>query len=128
MHLMHKDVKTLNAPRAFASLMHPAHYAAMNLRTYRKAKRLTQEQLAELVGVDQATIQRAEKMHSSAKLETYVKCAEALGVTLSDLFSDERSAEEALLVIAFRSSDASRRKVLTELAREAGSQASAPVQ
>lgn len=108
--------------------MHHAHDAAMNLRTYRTAKRLTQQQLAELVGVDQATIQRAEKMHSSARLETYIKCADALGVTLSDLFSDERTAEEALLVIAFRSSDASRRKVLSALAIEAGSQPPSPAQ
>lgn len=101
--------------------MRGAHHAGMNLATYRKAKKLSQQALAEMVGVDQSTIQRAEKMHASARLETYVKCAEALGVTLSDLFSDERSAEEALLVIAFRSSDASRRKMLHALATEAES-------
>jgi transcriptional regulator with XRE-family HTH domain len=74
----------------------------MNLARIRKAKGLNQRDLAEMVGVDQATIQRAETMHSSAKLETYQRCADALGVTLEDLFAGSRDEKEAVLVSTFR--------------------------
>lgn len=74
----------------------------MKLREIRKARGLTQEQLAELIGLDQSTVQRAENMHSSAKLDTFVLCAEALGVGLDAMFSDERTEDEALLLQAFR--------------------------
>ncbi len=122
MHKVHNSVNQNYAHGAFARIMRAAHYCGMNLATYRKAKGLSQEQLAELIGVNQSTIQRAETMHASAKLETYAKAAEALGVTLADLFSDDRSSEEALLVIAFRSSDQSRKQILSALAAEAESQ------
>ena len=76
--------------------------AAMNLTRIRKLRGLNQQQLAEMVGVDQSTIQRAETMHQSAKLATYRMCAEALGVTLPELFSDDRAAAEAELIRLFR--------------------------
>ena len=122
MHHMHRYVNNDNASSAFEGVMRVAHNAPMNLRTFRKAKKLSQQQLAEIVGVDQATIQRAETMHSSAKLDTYIKCAAALGISLSDLFSDDRTGEEALLIIAYRSSDPSRRRILDALTSEAASQ------
>lgn len=75
-----------------------------------------------MVGVDQATIQRAEVMAPSAKLQTYIKCADVLGITLADIFADERSGEEALLIIAYRSSDQRRREILNRLASDAASQ------
>lgn len=78
------------------------HSASMNLRTIREARGLSQRDLAELVGVDQATIQRAETMHSTARLATIAACAKALGVTLADIFADDRSGLEAALVKAFR--------------------------
>jgi transcriptional regulator with XRE-family HTH domain len=74
----------------------------MNLTRIRKAKGLRLADLAELIGMDTSTVQRAEKLHTSAKIETYVKCAEALGCTLADLFAEDRSATEAELVAAFR--------------------------
>src|SRR5574343_1788270 len=61
----------------------------MNLRRIREARGLKQEHLAEMIGVNTSTISRAESMHPSAKLETYQKCAEALNLKLSDLFTDE---------------------------------------
>lgn len=66
------------------------------------AKGLNQRELAEMIGLDQATIQRAEAMASSAKLLTYQKCADALGVTLADLFCEDRTPAEAALIAAFR--------------------------
>ena len=71
--------------------------------------------LAEMIGVDPSTVSRAESMHHSAKLSTYIKCAEALGVTLSDIFSDDRTALENRLIAAFRSLPASQRHRLVSL-------------
>jgi transcriptional regulator with XRE-family HTH domain len=102
MHHMHQHVKPIDAPCAFERAMHNMHALGMNLARIRKAKGLNQRDLAEMVGVDQATIQRAETMHSSAKLETYQRCADALGVTLEDLFAGSRDEKEAVLVSTFR--------------------------
>ena len=74
----------------------------MNLTKIRKARGLTQRALAEMIGMDAATVNRAEKTDGTAKLATYILCAEALGVTLADIFADDRSALEAELVQAFR--------------------------
>ena len=74
----------------------------MNLKRIRLAKGLTQEQLAEKIGVDTSTVNRAEKMASTARLETYRFCAEALGVTLADIFADELTPVERALLESFR--------------------------
>lgn len=74
----------------------------MNLREIRKARGLTIQDLAELIGMDPTSVHRAEVMDKSAKITTYAKCAQALQVSLSDLFSDGRSELEWRLIAAFR--------------------------
>lgn len=74
----------------------------MNLAKIRKARKLSQRDLAAMIDVDAATVNRAEAMADSAMLKTYTKCAEALGVTLVDIFGDERTATELALLRAFR--------------------------
>lgn len=69
----------------------------------RKEKKLTQAQLAELVGVSQAHISRLENGDDSASLKLIYEIASALKVQPSDLF-EERSAKEALLLQVFRNS------------------------
>lgn len=98
----------------------------MRLAAIRKSKKLSQEQLGELIGRDQATIQRAEKMHRSARLETYIACADALGVSLDDLFSSERSDQENLLILRFRASNGQAQSLLMAMALEAAGQNDAP--
>ncbi len=75
----------------------------MNLRAIREARGMSQAHLADLVGVDQSTIARAEQMAKTAKLDTYQRCAAALGVTLSDLFCAPRSQLEDQVLQLFRS-------------------------
>jgi len=93
-------------------MMHPVHLppvaglgqnAAMNLAKIRNSRKLSQRALGEMVGMDAATIQRAEVMHPTAKLATYRKCADALGVTLPDLFTDDQTPIESELLRLFRS-------------------------
>lgn len=92
-----------------------AHYTHMRLSEIRKAKGLRAADLADMIGVDPATVSRAESMHDSAKLSTYIKCADALGVTLSDIFSDDRTALESRLIAAFRALPASQHHRLVSL-------------
>ena len=74
--------------------------AMNNLQRLIKNSRFgSQRAIADFIGVDQATVQRACTEHKSAKLETYKLCATALGVTLADIFAqtDRLRAEEALI-------------------------------
>lgn len=74
----------------------------MNLARIRELRGLTQRDLAEMIGMNAATVQRAEVGASSAKLETYKKCAAALNVTLSDIFCDDMEPIERELIAVFR--------------------------
>jgi transcriptional regulator with XRE-family HTH domain len=78
------------------------HSETMRLAEIRNARGLSQKALGEMIGKDASTIQRAETMHHSAKLATYIQCADALGVSLSDIFSDEMSALERQVIATFR--------------------------
>lgn len=74
----------------------------MNLARIRKARGLSQTDLAEMIGKDTATISRAENMHKSAMLETYQQCADALKITLADIFCEDIAPIERELLAAFR--------------------------
>lgn len=101
--------------------MHVVHYLRMKLKQIRTAQKLTQRELAALAGVDQSTIQRAETMHHSAKLDTYKLCAQVLGVSLEDIFAQDRDAAEIALLNAYRKADDQGRRLLSKLAEEAAS-------
>lgn len=74
----------------------------MNLALIRKARGLSQGDLAEMIGRDTATISRAENMRPSAMLETYQLCAQALGITLAEIFCDTMDPVERELIAAYR--------------------------
>lgn len=69
---------------------------ASNLRKIRKSRKLTQEQLAELVGVDFRYISFLENAKSFPSCELIEKLSQALNVNYSDLFlaEEELSREE----------------------------------
>lgn len=57
------------------------------LKDYRKAKRMSQEELASLSGVSRQTISAIESNGAeSTTTKTLAKIAKALGTTVSDLF------------------------------------------
>lgn len=62
-----------------------------NLKRFREARGLKQEQLAELVGVAQATIQRWESGNREPKHADLEKLAYHLGVTVAQFFGGEVS-------------------------------------
>ncbi len=55
---------------------------ASELRKRRKSYNLTQQDLADMVGVAERTVRAMEKGESSIKIDTYLKAATALGITL----------------------------------------------
>ena len=57
-----------------------------NLKTYRQQKGLTQEQLAEIVGVRRETIMRLEKAQYNPSLKLAVDISRAVGVPIQDIF------------------------------------------
>lgn len=64
------------------------------IKLYRERKKLTQEQLGNLIGVKGATITRYEKGDRQPKIEQFSKLAEALGCLPVDLLDDDTSTLE----------------------------------
>ena len=56
------------------------------IREFRKAKNLTQEQLAEIIGVEPRHMSRMEGGYSYPTIDRLEKIAEALNVPLKDFF------------------------------------------
>nr|WP_309504330.1 helix-turn-helix transcriptional regulator [uncultured Roseovarius sp.] len=74
----------------------------MKAALIRKAKGLSQTELAELVGVEQPTISRFERGADGVTLGLVRDIARALEVPISDLFADDRTEIEQQLLAAFR--------------------------
>lgn len=77
--------------------------AMKNLARLRKLKGWTQTDLALEVGVNQATISKAEKGDGGVSLSTYRSIAESLGVPVYQLFMDDAEVAEIRLLEVFRS-------------------------
>ncbi len=56
-----------------------------HIRAARLYANLTQEKLGELAGLDRQAINRIEQGHASARIDTLILIADALGVPLADL-------------------------------------------
>lgn len=68
----------------------------------RKAKNWTQQDLAEIAGMEQSTVSKAERMAPGVSIRSYTLIADALEVPLAQLFFDELSDAELVLLQAFR--------------------------
>lgn len=75
---------------------------SMRAKEIRKAKGLTQVELAHMAGVEQATVSRFEKGNEGVTLGVVKKIAAALDVPMADLFANDRSDHEQALIEAFR--------------------------
>lgn len=87
----------------------------MMLAKLREAKGLRQEDLAEMIGMDKATISRAENMSSTAKLSTYIACAAALKVPLFHIFAG--SHDEISLIDNFSQLDVRYQNMILAIAK-----------
>lgn len=80
------------------------HHAHMNLEAIRKLHGYKDQKVfGAALGVDQATVHRMESLHPSVTLRKYLAAAKLLGVSLAEIFADERSAAENLLILHWRS-------------------------
>ncbi len=93
------------------------YHDAMRAAAIRKAKGLTQAELAEMVGTEQPTISRFEKGSDAVTLRLIRQVADALDVTVADLFNEDRTQAEQTLIEAFRSLSAERQQGWLDLAR-----------
>lgn len=59
-----------------------------NLKRARLEKRLTQQQLADLAGLDRSTVNQVENAQWTPMIDTAEKLAKAIGRSLDDLLSE----------------------------------------
>ena len=64
-----------------------------NLKEYRKAKRISQQELAQLVGVRRETIVHLENNRYNPSLEMALKIAEIFDCHVEELFQLKKEAE-----------------------------------
>lgn len=77
-------------------MKNPTELLGARIRELRKARRLTQEQLAELLGIEQKHISLIELGKSYPSLDRLMRIAEILGVPLPSLFDFAHHEQEAL--------------------------------
>lgn len=99
----------------------------MKLATIRKARGLSQSELAELAHVEQPTISRIERGYDGVTLRILRQLAVALDISVHDLLSDERTAAEDALLKAFRSLPAERQQGWTDMAMAFAQDPSKPI-
>lgn len=93
------------------------YHCDMQASNIRKARGLTQAELADRVGVEQPTISRFERGQDGITLKVIKDIAIALDVQVSDLLADDRSEAERTLVEIYRSLSPDRQLGWIELAR-----------
>ncbi len=85
-----------------------------NLALIRENRGLSQRDLADMLGVSQPTIQRAESEAPSAKLDTYKKCAVLLKVELWEIFSTRDEVEDKVISL-YRNVDSRSREQMVRI-------------
>jgi transcriptional regulator with XRE-family HTH domain len=107
--------KTVMVKRYHAAL---ARRLGQNLAHYRRHARLTQEQVAEAIRVEVATISRYETGATLPSLVTLEDLAQLLRVTIADLLTEEkpvRSNESAQLLTMLESLTPDERHAVMEM-------------
>jgi transcriptional regulator with XRE-family HTH domain len=74
----------------------------MQMAKIRKQRGMSQAVLADLIEVEQPTISRLEREDEGSTLRLYKKVAKALGVSLAELFAEDREMTELILIEAYR--------------------------
>lgn len=78
----------LSEPPSPAWVLTRRRAVGTHIREARRDARLTQEQLAEASGVDRQAINRIEQGHASPRLDSLIRIAAALDVSLANLVQD----------------------------------------
>ncbi len=73
-----------------------------NLKVLREANRLTQEKVADFLGVKRSTYSNYESGEREAPIEVLESASKLFGCELSTLFSEDKNALQCMLACAFR--------------------------
>lgn len=90
---------------------------SMQMAKIRKQRGLSQAALADKIGVEQPTISRLEREDEGATLRLYKKTASVLGVSLAELFANDREMAELSIIQAFRGLPQDRQEGWLDIAR-----------
>lgn len=90
-----------------------------NIAYYRKLRGLSQGELGQMVGIRQPHVSRIEGGDEGPPLRLFRDIANALNVSLADLFSDEMNQALVILSDAYRSAPESNRQMMLAMARAA---------
>ena len=78
---------------------------AKNLKKYRKMKNISQEKLGKSLNYGSTAIANYESGRNEPSLDSLIKIAEVLDVTIDDLLGMKRKTGEKQLLSAFKRSD-----------------------
>ncbi|QCT04384.1 DNA-binding helix-turn-helix protein [Paenibacillus algicola] len=78
-------------------MSNPYLQVGKKIRLYRKARKLTQEELGEILKIDQSYIGRIERGEVNITLDTIYKISDALQITPVQLLEDEKNDREGKL-------------------------------
>ena len=82
------------------------HTLAERLKAYRKAFKMSQQELAEKVGCDQTSISAWERGRSVPNADVLIEISDKLGLSLSELCGfNDKGLEEKALIDAYNRAD-----------------------
>jgi transcriptional regulator with XRE-family HTH domain len=90
-----------------------------NIAYYRKLRGLSQGDLAQKVGVKQPHISRIENGDDGPPLRLFTEIAQALEVSLSDLFAESMDKAALMVIDAYRHGSEDTRRMMSAMAKEA---------
>jgi transcriptional regulator with XRE-family HTH domain len=67
---------------------------ALNLKRFRAEQGIAQEKLALIAGVDRTMVSKIERELTNPSIETLLKLANVLGVTVSDLLANDQGKQD----------------------------------
>lgn len=85
-----------------------------NIKAFRSIKKLSQKEVALTIGIDQAQYSRIESGKVEPTVSSLKKIADALGISVGDLFSDDKPVD----INSFDADLIERLKLMTELDKE----------
>jgi transcriptional regulator with XRE-family HTH domain len=86
-------MRRIGAERDVRAPFTPKEALAANVVVYRARKRLSQTELAELVGISRPTVSRIERCEGDPTLDVLSRIAAALNVDIAELFSTDIGPE-----------------------------------
>lgn len=82
-------------------------YIGSNIREYRALQKLSQQQIAEYLGVTREFISLIESGKRDISINNLTKLADLFGIELSDLIEEDSEVQDINLALAFRANDSS---------------------